>query len=160
QPPRRSNATTYSADSSTNTAPPHEPGFQNPSGFLARTRARTRRAVLATTQTVSDNPGVGEHPCCAALLHGGQRCRSAGGTGSEFRPHHSGLVAEHRAEALKRGEHLRARRKRVVEKPVIAETIETTTGNGAITVDPASVRPRLAEAAAESLDDIRRVLLE
>ena len=34
------------------------------------------------------------------------------------------------------------------------------TSNGTGTVDPASVRPRLAAAAAESLDDIRRVLLE
>jgi hypothetical protein len=34
----------------------------------------------------------------------------------------------------------------------------TATGNGA--ADPASVRPRLAEAAAASLEDILRVLLE
>src|SRR5438046_10375891 len=38
------------------------------------------------------------------------------------------------------------------------------TANGTVgaigILDPASVRPRLAEAAAESLDDIRRVLLE
>src|SRR5690349_12834908 len=33
-------------------------------------------------------------------------------------------------------------------------------GNGAAVVDPASVRSRLAEAAAESVEDIRRVLLE
>jgi hypothetical protein len=42
---------------------------------------------------------------------------------------------------------------------VIAE-VEPTTTNGSGAVDPASVRPRLAEAAAESLEDIRRVLLE
>ena len=36
----------------------------------------------------------------------------------------------------------------------------TTTSNGGGIVDPASVRPRLAEAAAASLEDIRRVLLE
>jgi hypothetical protein len=47
-----------------------------------------------------------------------------------------------------------------VQEPVIAEGIEVTTGNGTRVVDPASVRPRVAEAAAESVDEIRRVLLE
>jgi hypothetical protein len=42
----------------------------------------------------------------------------------------------------------------------MAEALEVTTGNGAVMVDPATVRPRLAEAAAASIDDIRRVLLE
>ena len=61
---------------------------------------------------------------------------------------------------MKRGEHLPVRRKRIVQAPVVAEAIETVASNGTAIVDPASVRPRLAEAAAESLDDIRRVLLE
>jgi hypothetical protein len=43
---------------------------------------------------------------------------------------------------------------------VVAEETLPIAGNGSGVVDPASVRPRLAEAAAESLDDIRRVLLE
>jgi hypothetical protein len=103
---------------------------------------------------------VFDHPRCAALLHGGKRCRSVAAGGSEFCPHHNGLVAEHGAEALKRGEHLPARRKRIVQEPVVAESIEVITNNGAAAVDPASVRPRLAEAAAESMDEIRRVLLE
>jgi hypothetical protein len=103
---------------------------------------------------------VSEHPRCAALLHGGKRCRSVAVTGSEFCAYHSSLVEEHGAEALKRGEHLPARRMRVVQAPVTAEAIEATTSNGAALVDPALVRPRLAEAAAASLEDIRRVLLE
>jgi hypothetical protein len=103
---------------------------------------------------------VSEYPRCAALLHGGKQCRSVAVPGSEFCPHHSGLVEEHGVEALKRGEHLPARRMRVVQDPVIAEAIGVTTSNGNATVDPASVRPRLAEAAAESVDEIRRVLLE
>jgi hypothetical protein len=103
---------------------------------------------------------MSEHPRCAALLHGGGRCRSVAQTGSEFCPHHSGLVDEHGPEALKRGEHLPVRRKRVVQEPMIAEPIEATASNGGGTVDPASVRPRLAEAAAESVDELRRVLLE
>jgi hypothetical protein len=80
--------------------------------------------------------------------------------GSEFCPHHGSLVKEHGPEALMRGEHLPARRTRIVQAPVTAEAIEATTSNGTATVDPASVRPRLAEAAAESVDEIRRVLLE
>jgi hypothetical protein len=103
---------------------------------------------------------VSEHLRCAALLHGGKRCRSVAVAGSEFCPHHTSLVEEHGAEALKRGEHLPIRRKRLVQEPVMAKSLEVTTGNGTATVDPASVRPRLAEAAAASLEDIRRVLLE
>jgi hypothetical protein len=109
---------------------------------------------------VRNNSVVSDHPRCAALLHGGKRCRSIAVAGSEFCPHHSCLVEEHGANALKRGEHLPSRRKRIVQVPVTAEAIEVTTGNGTATVDPASVRPRLPEAAAESLEDIQRVLLE
>jgi hypothetical protein len=103
---------------------------------------------------------VTEHPRCAALLHGGNRCRSAAIAGDEFCQHHAGLVAEYGVEALKQGKHLPARRTRVVQAAVTAEEAVTRTGNGDGVVDPASVRPRLAEAAAESLDDIRRVLVE
>jgi hypothetical protein len=76
-----------------------------------------------------------------------------------FCDHHSAVAAEHGAEAVKLGEHLPTRRKRVVQPAVVAEASVTTTGNGSAR-DPASVRPRLAEAAAESLEDIRRVLLD
>jgi hypothetical protein len=94
------------------------------------------------------------------LLHGGKQCRSVAVDGTEFCQHHGALVAEHGAEAMKRGEHLPVRRKRIVQAAVLAEATEATTHNGTVVVDPASVRPRLAEAAAASLDDIRRVLLE
>jgi hypothetical protein len=103
---------------------------------------------------------VSEHPRCAALLHGGKQCRSVAVDGTEFCQHHSELVEEHGAEALKRGEHLPARRMRIVQAPVAAEPAEATAGNAVAVIDPASVRPRLAEAAAASLEDIRRVLLE
>jgi hypothetical protein len=39
-----------------------------------------------------------------------------------------------------------------------AVVVETTTGNGVI--DPATVRPRLAEAAAEGLEGIRKTLID
>jgi hypothetical protein len=103
---------------------------------------------------------VSEHPRCAGLLHDGKRCRSVAVAGSEFCPHHAGLIEEHGADALKRGAHLPVRRKPIAQEPVMAEAIEATIGNGTVSVDPASVRPRLAAAAAESVDEIRRVLLE
>jgi hypothetical protein len=94
------------------------------------------------------------------MLHGGKQCRSVAVDGTKFCQYHSRLVAKHGPEALKGGTHLPARRKRVVQAPVVAEEAGTTTSNGSGVVDPASVRPRLAEAAAESVDEIRRVLLE
>jgi hypothetical protein len=84
--------------------------------------------------------------------------------GETFCPHHLSLVEEHGEEALKRGEHLPPRRSaqklRAVSEPIVAETVETPaeTGNGK--ADPALVRPLLAEAAADSIEDIRRVLVE
>jgi hypothetical protein len=82
-------------------------------------------------------------------------------TGTEFCKHHNTVAAERGAEAVKQGKHLPAPRKRVVQAAVVAEEAEPVTSNGGGGgVDPASVRPRLAEAAAASLDDIRRVLLE
>jgi hypothetical protein len=62
-------------------------------------------------------------------------------------------------EVVKRGEHLPVRRKRLVQPPVVAELVAVE-GNGADVVDPASVRPRLAEAAAANIEELRRVLLE
>jgi hypothetical protein len=69
------------------------------------------------------------------------------------------VAAEHGAEGVKRGDHLPAPRTRVVQAAVTAEEVAPSRMNGGL-VDPSSVRPRLAEAAAESLEDIRRVLLE
>jgi hypothetical protein len=108
----------------------------------------------------SDTSGVSEHLRCAALLHAGKRCRSVAVEGSEFCQHHNVVAAEHGAEAVKLGRHLPARRQRQVQAPVRADpAAPTATANGTV-ADPASVRPRLAEAAAASLEDIRRVLLE
>jgi hypothetical protein len=63
---------------------------------------------------------------------------------------------------LKRGEHLPPRRSerkpRIVQEPIVLDELEVAAGNGK--ADPASVRPRLAEAAAASLDEIQRALLD
>jgi hypothetical protein len=48
----------------------------------------------------------------------------------------------------------------LVQAAVVAEERAGATVSGVSAADPASVRPRLAEAAAESVEDIRRVLLE
>jgi hypothetical protein len=60
---------------------------------------------------------------------------------------------------VRSGDHPR-RRKSTVADPLVAE-VETTlaSGNGGH-ADPAQVRPRLAEAAAASLDDISSALLD
>jgi hypothetical protein len=94
------------------------------------------------------------------MLHGGKQCRSVVVGDSEFCEHHATVATEDGAEAVKLGEHLPARRKRQVQEPVLAEVSEPTPTHNGSRADPASVRPRLAEAAAESVDDIRRVLVE
>jgi hypothetical protein len=93
------------------------------------------------------------------MLQGGKLCHSVAVVGTEFREHHNTVAAEHGPEVVKRGKHLPAPRKRVVQAAVVAEDVMATPSNGSGNLDPASVRPRLAEAAA-SLEDIRRVLLE
>jgi hypothetical protein len=79
--------------------------------------------------------------------------------------HHERLVDQHGADALRRG---LPRRKQVRNnwQPTIVTTSsdESTVGEESAvqrrSADPATVRPRLAEAAAESIEDIQRTLLE
>jgi hypothetical protein len=123
-------------------------------------RTRAREARWRSARSSARIRVMSEHPRCAALLHGGKQCRSVAVDGTEFCQHHGRLVEEHGADALKAGAHLPARRKRVVQAAVIATEPVPAAGNGHGSVDPASVRPRLAEAAAASVEDIRRVLLE
>jgi hypothetical protein len=94
------------------------------------------------------------------MLQGAKQCRSVALAGTEFCQRHNVIAAEHGADTEKLGQHLPVRRRRVVQDAVVAEEAVATASNGSSVVDPASVRPRLAEAAAESLEDIRRVLLE
>jgi hypothetical protein len=71
------------------------------------------------------------------------------------------MVDAHGAEALKKGDYpRRPRRLHVVQEQLVAEPLEVPVENGNSKVDPASVRPRLAEAAAASLDAIQRALLD
>ena len=87
--------------------------------------------------------------------------------GSEFCVHHDRLLAEHGADALKQG---LPRRKQArghwqptilaVSADEIAVSSEGPTASDRRSADPSTVRPRLAEAAAENVDDIRRTLLD
>jgi hypothetical protein len=68
---------------------------------------------------------------------------------------HAGVT--HPSDALRRNGACSGRQPRIVAAE--SETA-TPSASPAVTADPATVRPRLAEAAAESLDEISRTLLE
>jgi hypothetical protein len=101
------------------------------------------------------------YPRCAAKLRDGQPCGRTVADGSEFCVHHRKLADEHGPDVVKQGLP-RHRAARTASDPVIVATepasdeMVATIGD----VDPASVRPRLAEAAAEGLDGIRKTLLD
>lgn len=101
-------------------------------------------------------------PRCAAPLRDGQACGRTVVDGSEFCVHHSKLAVTHGINVVRQGMP-RRRAARTASEPVIVpveegDAVETTTNNGA--ADPATVRPRLAEAAAEGFEGIRRTLLD
>jgi hypothetical protein len=82
--------------------------------------------------------------------------------GSEFCVHHTKLAATHGPDIVKQGMP-RRRAAGTSSEPVIlpvdeAVAVETITDNRVI--DPATVRPRLAAAAAEGLEEIRKTLLD
>ena len=94
---------------------------------------------------------------CEAVLRDGSQCRSATRTDSDFCAHHADLVEEIGEERVRSGDHP-SRRKTTTAEPLVAEVeAHPPSRNGA---DPAQVRPRLAEAAAASLDDIQAALLD
>jgi hypothetical protein len=101
------------------------------------------------------------YPRCAGKLRDGQPCGRTVADGSEFCVHHRQLAEEHGDDAVKHGLP-RRRAARTASDPVIVATEPANdvavVSNGE--VDPASVRPRLAEAAAEGLDGIRKTLLD
>ena len=78
--------------------------------------------------------------------------------GAEFCPYHLELVEEHGAGRLKKGGPPRRRTLRVVAEPEppVAEPVAVAT----VSADPATVRPRLAAAAAENFEQLKASLLE
>jgi hypothetical protein len=100
---------------------------------------------------------------CAARLRDGQPCGRTVSPGSEFCSHHASLVEVHGVDALKEGlAHRRASSgstpPKVVTENGPPDDVATVSQNGSR--DPATVRPRLAEAVAEGLEGIRKTLLD
>ena len=101
-------------------------------------------------------------PRCAAHLRDGQPCLRTVADGAEFCVHHTKLAKSHGVDAVKRGMP-RRRTGRSTSPPLVIDDepapgeLKERNGHAA---DPATVRPRLAAAAAEGVDDIRRTLLD
>jgi hypothetical protein len=98
---------------------------------------------------------------CKASLRNGQRCRIVIETeGAEFCPHHLRLAEEHGADTVRNGSVPRKRALRVVDEamPPVVTTMPKAAPTSAI--DPANVRPMLAEAAAENAEQLKASLLE
>jgi hypothetical protein len=106
-------------------------------------------------------------PRCAALLRDGRACERTVVAGSESCVHHERLLAQHGADALKQGLP-RRKQARSSWRPTIVTTSSAEpeansnggTGHERRAVDPATVRAGLADAAAASVEDIQRTLLD
>ena len=103
-------------------------------------------------------------PRCGARLRDGQPCRRTVAPGSEFCVHHTKLLASVDAETLRHG---RTPKRHTTLEPVLRVVTDTETEReatpaaGAVaTADPANVRPSLAAAAAENVEQLRSSLLE
>src|SRR5262249_20139350 len=81
---------------------------------------------------------------------------------SEFCVHHAELAAAHGTEAVKRGMPRRRASRSGSAPPlvIVDERAPDELEARSEVADPATVRPRLAEAAAQSVDDIGRALLD
>jgi hypothetical protein len=101
---------------------------------------------------------MSEHARCAAILRNGVGGNSVVAPGSDFCAPHRDLAVKCGEAALRRGKYPRRPGPASVEPLVVETEGMSTASNGA--ADPSTVRPRLAAAAAEGLDGIRRSLLE
>jgi hypothetical protein len=100
-------------------------------------------------------------PRCAALLRDGRACERTVVAGSESCVHHERLLAQHGADALKQGLPRRKQARgrwqptiRAVSADEIAVSCEGSASSARRSANPSTVRLRLAEAAAENVDDI------
>jgi hypothetical protein len=113
-------------------------------------RARTYVREVAKRVRISQNSCVAGVPRCVAKLRDGRPCGRTAVAESEFCVHHASLVEAHGDSELKAG--LPRRKARAATPPRIVTTESSGTSlKGKGTSDPATVRPRLAEAAAEGL---------
>jgi hypothetical protein len=127
--------------------------------LFARAHVRTREVDSASA--FSDHFVMAVLPRCAALLRNGQPCSRTVAEGTEFCVHHAGLLATVDAETLRQGRTPKDRARatqmlRIVSTPDAETTVDTTSTNA----DPATVRPSLAAAAAENVEQLTASLLE
>jgi hypothetical protein len=92
----------------------------------------------------------------AALPHGDREGRAA------FCPYHLRLAEEHGAETVLTGTVPRAKKRALRVVPEEIAQTPTSSGRSAIVADPdpATVRPSLAAAAAENVEQLKTSLLE
>jgi hypothetical protein len=128
----------------------------------ARTHMRAREWTAAVG--VSDHSSMPAFPRCGALLRNGQPCGRTVADGSEFCVHHIKLLETVDAQAMRQG---RTPKKRALKESglrVVAESPPepvATTGPATVTnADPSTVRPLLAAAAAENVEQLKASLLE
>ena len=101
------------------------------------------------------------------VVAGRSACARTVVEGSEFCVHRDRLLGEHRADALKQSLPRRKQARGRWQPTIIAmganESALSSEGSASSarrSADPSTVRPRRAEAAAESVEDIRRTLLD
>jgi hypothetical protein len=98
-------------------------------------------------------------PRCAALRRDGRACGAlASAPTANYCRYHERLAAELGEDAVRAGRYARRRNPRDETPVTVEETVTSATANGAVT--PAEVRPLLAKATADSLDEIRAALLD
>jgi hypothetical protein len=99
-------------------------------------------------------------PRCAALRRDGAPCGAlASSPTGAFCRHHERLAEKHGEEAIRDGRYPRTRTPRQTG-PVEAQIESEYASNGSGAVSPAAVRPALAQAAADELGTITRVLFD
>src|SRR5262245_19267930 len=109
-----------------------------------------------------------QHPRCAAILKDGSPCDRVTATPSgQFCSHHTELLATVDAETMRQGQTpkepggKKERPLRVVAEPERSKASKPSTNGATVTVaDPATVRRKLAEAAAENVEQLKASLLE
>src|SRR5262245_1078836 len=100
-------------------------------------------------------------PRCLAKLRSGERCRQVVQEGSEFCVHHTKLLASLDAATIREGRTPKRQPKHSTLR-VVSESGQPEPMNGAATTsaDLATVRPSLAAAAAENVEQLKASLLE
>jgi hypothetical protein len=102
-------------------------------------------------------------PRCGARLRNGQPCGRTADAGSEFCVHHTKLLATVDAQTMRQG---RTPKQREKQQPVLRVVPESaldhvaTAAGATASADPATVRPSLALAAAENVEQLKTSLLE